>query len=270
MDKQSGTQRLRRWSAAEFVGVEMAADAVIEAEEAIIGAGTRIGPGVRIVARNAQIGSGSQIEQGTSVRGLGAPMDRFVVGDQALIGFETQILSPDFVMGDYSQLHNSGLHSGYRPLSIGHNCWVGQNSILNCTERLSIGNNVRIGTQSQLWTHVASGELLEGCTLFGESPLTLEDNVWVVGGAVISPGLMVARNSIIMTGSVLTKSTEPFHTYAGVPARDVTDKLSFWKPQTLEDKVERMRGYIIEFSAEFPQYDDRVRLGDSPEALHGA
>jgi acetyltransferase-like isoleucine patch superfamily enzyme len=187
-----------------------------------------------------------------------------------MIGFETQILSAGFSMGDYCQLHNGGLHTGYERLSIGHNCWIGQDSILNCTEQLTIGNNVRIGTQSQLWTHVASGELLEGCTLFGQTPLVLEDNVWLVGGAVISPGLILRRNSIVMTGSVLTKSTEPFHTYAGIPARDVTDKLNFWKPQSLDDKVERLRGYLAEFLDNFPQHQGRIDLADGQQAVAAA
>ena len=196
-------------------------------------------------------------------------MERFALGDQSLIGHGSQILSPNFSMGDYCQLHNQGLHSGYRPLSIGHNCWIGQNSILNCTERLTIGNNVRIGTQSQLWTHVASGELLEGCTLFGETPLTLEDNVWIVGGAVISPGLTLRRNSIIMTGSVLTKSTEPFHTYAGVPAKDVTDKLNFWKDVSAVEKLEMMRHFVSEFQLLDQEMGSRVRIAKNAQDVRG-
>lgn len=237
-------------------------DVEIAAEEIFIGEGAVIEAGVRIDARQIHLGPGARIERGTTIRGLGERMERLHLGDHAFLGFASQVLAPDFRMGDYSQLHNSGLHSGYSALSIGHNCWIGQSSILNCTERLTIGNNVRIGTQSQLWTHVASGELLEGCTLYGQDPLTLEDNVWVVGGAVISPGLTLARNSIVMTGSVLTKSTEPFHTYAGIPARDVTDKLNFWKPVTLADKRATMRAYIEEFGTAVPEQKARVRLAD--------
>lgn len=237
-------------------------DAEIVADEVVIGEGAVIAPGVRIDARSVHIGAGARIERGTVVRGLGDRMAEFRLGDESFLGFASQILAPVFSMGDYSQLHNSGLHTGYKPLTIGHNCWIGQSSILNCTERLTIGNNVRIGTQSQLWTHVASGELLEGCTLYGENPLTLEDNVWIVGGGVISPGLTLGRNSIIMTGSVLTKSTEPFHTYAGVPAKDVTEKLHFWKPVTIQSKVEAMQGFLREFREAQPEHAARVFLQD--------
>jgi hypothetical protein len=140
---------------------------------------------------------------------------------------------------------------------------------LNSTESLQIGNNVRIGTYSQLWTHVASGELLEGCTLFGSSPLILKDNVWIVGGAVISPGLVLEESSIIMTGSVLTKSTLPKHTYAGIPARDVTDKLNFWKNISIDEKKVKLESFIEEFFSKFPEYRERVYCSNRVEDFSG-
>lgn len=212
-----------------------------------------IGDDVVIEAENVRLGDGCRIEHGVRVKGLGSVCSHFSLGDESFLGFSNQILVPHFEMGDYSQIHNSGLHSGYKPLVIGHNCWIGQNSILNSTETLKIGNNCRIGTGSQLWTHVASGELMEGCTLLGFQPLTLEDNVWIVGGAVISPGLLLKKNTIVMTGSVLTKSTEEFHTYAGVPAKDITDKLSCWKPVDIDWKFSFLKEQTEEFFASSQQ-----------------
>lgn len=248
----------------------VADDAVIESDDVEIGPGASIESGVRLCARRVRIGAGATVEKGCSIRGLADQMEEFRIGDHSFIGFENQILASHFAMGDYSQLHNSGLHTGYKPLLIGHNCWIGQNSILNCTEVLTIGNNVRIGTQSQLWTHVASGELLEGCTLFGENPLTLEDNVWIVGGGVISPGLTLGHHSIIMTGSVLTKSTEPFHTYAGVPAKDVTDKLSFWKPMDEPAKWEMLQGFVAEFRSAHKGQAEHIMCSERSAEWRGA
>ena len=251
---------MKNWIEEDFSDVSFGRNVTIMAEEIEIGPNVSIGDNVSITSRRVKIGHNARIEQGTEIRGLGQTMELFSMGDQALIGFDNQILCPSFSIGDYSQIHNTGLNTGYKPLVIGHNCWIGQNTILNCTEFLSIGNNVRIGTQSQLWTHVASGELLEGCTLFNSLPLVLEDDVWVVGGAVISPGLSVRKRSIIMTGSVLTKSTEPGRTYAGIPAKDVTDKLSFWKDVSVDDKMEMMKKFISEFLDVHPEYKDRVLL----------
>lgn len=237
-------------------------NAVIRAERFVTTGRFSLGDDVSITARVVVLGDGARIERGTTVRGLGKPMDNFRMGDESFIGFASQILCPSFEMGDYSQLHNTALASGYQPLTMGHNCWIGQNTILNCTERLSMGNNVRIGTQSQLWTHVASGELLEGCTLFGSKPLVLEDNVWIVGGAVISPGLVLKRNAVIMVGSVMTRSAEAFHTYAGVPAADVTAKINAWKPVTAQEKWDMLRGYGQEFLETEPRFGGVIGFYD--------
>ncbi len=249
---------MKKWGKTDFTNVSFGHNVTIMAEEIEIGPNAFIGDNVSITSHRVKIGHNARIEQGTEIRGLGQAMVLFSMGDQALIGFDNQIFCPSFSIGDYSQLHNSGLNTGYKPLTIGHNCWIGQSTVLNCTEVLTIGNNVRIGTQSQLWTHVASGELLEGCTLFSSLPLVLEDDVWVVGGAVISPGLSVRRRSIIMTGAVLTKSTEPSHTYAGIPAKDVTDKLPFWNDVSVDDKMAMMEKFIGQFVDAHPKYKGRV------------
>lgn len=221
-----------------------------------------LGDEVVIEAEEVVLGDGAVVERGTTASGIRGAMERFALGDETFIGFNNQILVPRFEMGDYSQIHNSCLSSGYKFLTIGHNCWIGQSTILNSTERLTLGDNVRIGTQSQLWTHVASGELLEGCLLFGEKPLTLEDNVWIVGGAVISPGLVVARNSVVMTGSVLTKSTEAFHVYAGSPAKDVSEKIRVWKDVDVDEKLMLIADYAAEFTDTHPRFEGRIAILD--------
>lgn len=245
---------------AKYPKVVFGNNVIIKADSIIIKEGVRIGNDVQIEAKTVIIGYDSIIESGTLTKGLGCEMEKFILGDNCFIGFNNQILVPYFTMLDFSQIHNSCLINGYKRISIGNNCWIGQQSILNSTEELTICNNVRIGTQSQLWTHVASGELLEGCTLFGKKPLVLEDNVWIVGGAVISPGLILKHNSIIMTGSVLTKNTEAYNTYAGVPAKNVTDKLNFWVKPDITQKAEKLKTFIIEFTNEMTEYHGKIHF----------
>lgn len=214
--------------------------------------------------RQLEIGYKVKIERGGSFRAINGAAEKIIFGDFSFVAFNQDVITPELTIGDYTALHNSLLINGYKPCKLGHNCWVGQNTILNCTERLTIGNNVRIGTQSQLWTHVASGELLEGCTLFGAHPLTIEDNVWIVGGAVISPNLTLRNGSVIMVGSVLTKSTEPKHTYAGVPARDVSNKISSYREVNLDEKYQMMAEFIKEFHLNTDnKYSNQIILVES-------
>ncbi len=242
---------------------------IIKAAALHIGEGVVFGDNVWLEADDMHIGHGCTIESNVRIKGLHGPMELLYLGDQSFVGFSNQILMPVFVMRDYSQLHNSGLHNGYMPLIIGFNCWIGQNTILNSAERLVIHNNVRIGPFSQLWTHIASGEVLEGCNRHGNKPIFIKDNVWLLGGSsIISPGLTVENNTVIMPGSVLTKSTESFNTYGGSPALNLTEKINFWNKVTIDDKYEMMGRFVDEFLQANPEYHDKVHLVESTDDLN--
>lgn len=44
---------------------------------------------------------------------------------------------------------------------------------------------------SEIWTQVASGEQIEGCTLYSKRKTTIEeDDVCLIGSCVVSPGLL--------------------------------------------------------------------------------
>jgi acetyltransferase-like isoleucine patch superfamily enzyme len=233
-------------------------------EFSCIGAFT-LGDNVSLKARRIVLGNNARIDGNVAVRSLKENMEEFSMGDESLIGFNTQVLVPSFTMGDYTQLFNSSLVSGYKPVTIGHNCWIGQGAILNSAETLILGNNVRMGG-SQIWTHVASGELLEGSNFYSEQPVTIEDDVWLMGfGHTIVPGVTLKKKSVIMAGSVVTKSTEENKTYSGIPAIDISDRLPAWQPLTLAEKFEKLKQFTHEFVAEHPEFDGRVFGFDSKD-----
>lgn len=43
-------------------------------------------------------------------------------------------ISDQFKIGDYCEIHNTTLIQGYKPCVIGHNAWIGQNSIINALQ----------------------------------------------------------------------------------------------------------------------------------------
>jgi acetyltransferase-like isoleucine patch superfamily enzyme len=54
--------------------------------------------------------------------------------------------------------------------------------------------------------------------------IVIEDDVWIGTGARILDGVTVAHGSIVAAGAVLTRSTEAFGIYGGVPARKIGDR----------------------------------------------
>lgn len=248
-----------------FKKVNIGNNVKLYAEEVNIKDGVVIGDNVFIASKKIEIGFDTVIESGTYVKAIDNEMEQLILGDNCLIGSNNRIMVPRFIMKDYTQLHNSSLISGYQPIEIGYNCWIGQGAILNSYEKLKIGNNVRMGN-TQIWTHVASGELLEGSCFNNSKKVIIHDDVWFMGfGHLVSPGVVVAEKSVIMAGSVLTKDTEPMKTYSGIPAVDISNKLPAWKPMTLSDKTELMKKFIDDFKSTYASYCNNIHFINSNE-----
>jgi len=50
-------------------------------------------------------------------------------------------------------------------------------------------------------------------------PITIGDDCWIGGGAIICPGVTIGRGVTVGAGSVVTKDVEDFVVVAGNPAR---------------------------------------------------
>lgn len=153
----------------------------------------------------------------------GAKSEYVEIGDNVYIGDNTTILLPIIKIGDYVTIHKNNRISGYKQCVIGHNFWIDQNCILNCTDELIIGNNVGVGAYSQLWTHIKFGDIMEGCRYNMTKKMIIEDDVWFVGHCIVSP-IHAKCKSMAMVGSVITRDMEYNSVYAGVPAKDMTEK----------------------------------------------
>jgi acetyltransferase-like isoleucine patch superfamily enzyme len=149
---------------------------------------------------------------------------RVVIGDNCFIGKNVYAAMPELIVGDFTNIHQSCRFSGYTTLSIGHNSWVDQNTILNSSELLKIGNNVGISSYCQFWTHFRWGDTVIGCRFDMDKPMTIEDDTYFGGMCLVSP-VVVREKTYVMGGSVVTKNLEANRVYAGNPAKDVTDKL---------------------------------------------
>jgi acetyltransferase-like isoleucine patch superfamily enzyme len=171
------------------------------------------------------------------------------IGDNNIINDNTRIIvSGELNIGDWNVFHNNMLLMVEKHITIGHNCWFGQNTILDGTGGLRIGNGVRVGMYSQIWTHVGSGERIEGCTLYSKSETILNDDVWLVGSCVVGSGIELGKRSIMLINSVVTKDTLPNKTYSGMPAK-IMKNLEFYKPIKLEEKFQMLKAWLLDFAS---------------------
>ncbi len=203
-----------------------------------------------------EVNLGENVTFGTNVRiaAIGGRAARVDIGDNVFIGNNVLILVPEFSVGDFTTIHQACRFPGYKKLSIGHNCWIDQNSILNSTERLAIGNNVCISSYCQLWTHIRWGDTVIGCRFEKDKPMTIGDDVYFGGLCLVSP-VDIAPKVFVMGGSTVTRDLEKNRVYGGNPAVDLTDKLGRpYADVTVADRLVEMRRRVEAFHTANPQF----------------
>ena len=122
---------------------------------------------------------------------------------------------------------------GYN-IYFGNNCEVNMNCTFLDDNTIRIGNNAINAPNVQIYTAFHPTNAVDR---FGEpkddgsfefcktqtAPVTIGDNVWIGGGAIIMPGVTIGDNVVIGAGSVVTKDI-PGNTIAyGIPCRVIRE-----------------------------------------------
>ncbi len=108
---------------------------------------------------------------------------------------------------------------GYN-ISLGPNVYFNVNCVVLDVAHVSIGKNTLFGPGVHIYTasHPMSAAERRLGLEFGK-PVTIGDDVWVGGSAVICPGLSIGCGSVIGTGSVVTRDIPEGVFAAGNPCR---------------------------------------------------
>ena len=116
----------------------------------------------------------------------------------------------------------SQLYSMGGAILIGDNCSVNPNSVLYGAGGLTIGNGVRIAASS---TIVPANHIFSDRNRFiykqglDKKGINIEDDVWIASGVRVLDGVTIRKGCVIGANSVVTKSTEEYGIYVGVPAK---------------------------------------------------
>lgn len=94
---------------------------------------------------------------------------------------------------------------GYN-IEIGENFYSNYNLIILDCAKVTIGDNVLIGPNVGIYTagHPLHYEIRNQAYDYA-FPISIGDNVWIGGNVVINPGVTIGENSVIGSGSVVTK-----------------------------------------------------------------
>jgi hypothetical protein len=92
------------------------------------------------------------------------------------------------------------------------------------------------------------GGKIEGCHIYKVAPVTIEEGAFIEGSCtVISPGIIVSKKVVMLTGSVVTKTVLLFSCVAGTPTLKITEKVNPYTNVALQQKYKMMRTFMLEF-----------------------
>ncbi|MBI9018227.1 MAG: sugar O-acetyltransferase [Phycisphaerae bacterium] len=109
-------------------------------------------------------------------------------------------------------------------INLGDNVYMNFNCVMLDCASISIGNNTLIGPGVQFYaaTHpVQAQERQSGLELAG--PITVGENVWIGGGAIILPNVAIGDNTTIGAGAVVTKDVPSNVLAVGNPCRVIRE-----------------------------------------------
>ena len=124
----------------------------------------------------------------------------------------------------FSSMGQDYLYADEGELIIGDCCSINTNVIIGASGgRIVIGDNVMIAPNvviraSNHGINRKSSMRFQPHT-YGE--IIIEDDVWIGSNAVITPGVILAKGTVVGAGAVVTKSTDAYNIVGGIPARKV-------------------------------------------------
>jgi maltose O-acetyltransferase len=108
---------------------------------------------------------------------------------------------------------------GYN-LFIGRNVFVNYDCVFLDCNRITIGDDVQIGPSVQIYTaqHPTDPETRRSGLEYA-LPVTIGDNAWIGGGAILCPGVTIGANTVVGAGSVVVRDLSPGVVAVGNPCR---------------------------------------------------
>jgi len=163
-----------------------------------------IGSGCKIKCEKLTIGKNSQI------------------GNNVKINCRTLEIGDGLYMADGVEIGRGGSYGINSHVKIGNYVGIFENTVINPSERVTIGDNVGIGGEVMIWTHGAWLDVMQGFPSdFG--PVKIGKNVWLPARSIVLPNVEIGQNTVIGIGSIINRSLPEGCFAAGSPCKVIKE-----------------------------------------------
>jgi acetyltransferase-like isoleucine patch superfamily enzyme len=173
--------------------------------------------------------------------------ESFSIGANSYIGPNVKITCKEFYADDYLyiaanvEVGRGGCKGPNSIVKIGKGVGIFEGTVINPSERVTIGDNVGIGAECLIWTHGAWLNPLDGFPASFDS-CSIGSNVWLPARSIMLPGTNIGDNAVIGTASVITKDIPSGSLAMGSPCKVVKEnyypkKLSLQEKDSILEKI---------------------------------
>ena len=199
-----------------------------------------------IRSKNFYVGKNSKIEKDVEIL-----CPDFRIGNNVYIGKGSKIScrnlevgNDTFIQGDV--LIEGALNNLETKVKIGNGNLICQGTRINCNYPVVIGNNVGIGQNVRIWTHGYFLDRLKGYP-YNVGKVRIGNNVWLIEGSVVMPGVTIGNDIIIGTNSLVDKDIPSGCFAVGQPVKIKREKI-YPKEVSYEDKTKIIKQVVSEYA----------------------
>ncbi len=176
-----------------------------------------------IKAKHVDIHPSVKIGKNVNIKCESIKLGEFcIIGDNVTIECRNFEAHSWLFMWHGVEVGRGGCNGPNSNVKIGKGVGIFENTVINPSESVEIGDNCGIGADVMIWTHGAWLDITQGFPSdFG--PVKIGDNVWLPARSIVLPNVTIGNDVVIGTNSLVNKSLPSGCLAAGLPCKVIKE-----------------------------------------------
>ena len=178
--------------------------------------------------------------------------EKVKIGKHSKIGNNVKIKCRELDIGDFLfmadgvEIGRGGSTGVNSTVKIGKGVGIFENTVINPSEPIEIGDYCGIGADVMIWTHGAWLDITQGFPAeFG--PVKIGDNVWLPARSIVLPNVSIGNNVVIGINSIINRSLPDGCFAAGSPCKVIKENV--YPKEVSDDELAKMvRGILNDWN----------------------
>ena len=156
--------------------------------------------------------------------------EKVKIGKYSKIGSNVKIKCKELDVGDHLfmadgvEIGRGGCNGINSTVKIGEGVGIFENTVINPSEPVEIGDYCGIGADVMIWTHGAWLDITQGFPAeFG--PVKIGDNVWLPARSIVLPNVTIGNNVVIGINSIINRSLPDGCFAVGSPCKVIKENV---------------------------------------------